>query len=510
MAQSQVNRSVSRRSLIAMLAGGTATILLAACGETQIVTREVPIETTVIKEVPVETIVTATEIKEVPVDRIVTREVLVDRVVTQQVEVEKIVTQIVEVEKVVEKVVEKIVEAAPQATLQRVEIMTPYVGIPRRQPHRAWMLFVSERLAEHHPNIIMDHKPTTNSTDTFFIRVAAGDPPNIKDTSGWTILKAQEIWTDLTPFIEKDGVDLDIYYPLASGLRQGDSVYGLPFLEVAQMGFYNITMLERKGVPAPTANWTWDEYLERAMQLRDQETDEWGHHAPPNWESHYLSWVRGAGGDYLSDDGLNTTLDTEEARAGLQFLTDMYTKHDVAFPIGDQSLGNQDAVFATGTVGLFYRHAGYIPFARETIAGKFDWDLFLRPTNPQTGIRSHIYNQVAWSGVTQAGEVEATWTVLKFLTDEVAAEFVGDNQIYPPGTREALLNNYLAGDPPPASLDLVPVARDEATDLKYVTSNWLEWFREIGNHITPALTGELTLDEAIANMIRNGDQILAQ
>ena len=221
MAQSQVNRSVSRRSLIAMLAGGATTIVLAACGETQIVTKEVPIETTVIKEVPVQTIVTKTEIKEVPVDRIVTREVPVDRVVTQQVEVEKVVTQIVEVEKIVEKVVEKIVEAAPQATIQRVEIMTPYVGIPRRQPHRAWMLFVSERLAEHHPNIIMDHKPTTNTTDTFFIRVAAGDPPNIKDTAGWTILKAQEIWTDLTPFIERDGVDLDIYYPLASGLRQG-------------------------------------------------------------------------------------------------------------------------------------------------------------------------------------------------------------------------------------------------------------------------------------------------
>ena len=75
----------------------------------------------------------------------------------------------------------------------------------------------------------------------------------------------------------------------------------------------------------------------------------------------------------------------------------------------------------------------------------------------------------------------------------------------------ALLTNYLAGDPPPASLDLVPVARDEATDLKYVTSNWLELVpRDWQSHHRPALTGELTLDEAIANMIRNGDQILAQ
>ena len=213
------------------MAEGRAAIVLAACGETQVVTQEKIVTQEVEKIVQVE--------KEVPVEKIV------QKIVTKEVPIE--VQKVVEVE----RVVEKIVEAPPQATLQRVEIMTPYVGIPRRQPHRAWMLFVSERLAEHYPNIIMDHKPTTNTTDTFFIRVAAGDPPNIKDTAGWTILKAQEIWTDLRPFIEKDDVDLDIYYPLASGLRQGDSVYGLPFLEVAQMGFYNITMLDRKGVAAP-------------------------------------------------------------------------------------------------------------------------------------------------------------------------------------------------------------------------------------------------------------------
>ena len=503
MSQPRNDRNVSRRRLVAMLTGGAAAgvgaITLAACGETRIVTKEVPVETTVIKEVPVERIVTQTQIKEIPVEKIVIKEV----------PVEKIVERIVTKEVLVDRIVEVQAEPAPQARPQRVEVMTPYVGIPRRQPHRAWMLQVAERLADEHPEIIFDHKPTTNSTDAFWIRVAAGNPPNIKDTSGHAILQ-QPIWTDLTPFIQKDGVDLDIYYPLASGIKQGDAVYGLPFLEVAQMGFYNITMLERKGVAAPTTDWTWDEYLERAMQLRDKETDEWGHHAPPNWESHYLSFVRGAGGDYLSDDGLHTTLDTDEARAGLEFLTDLYTKHDVAFPVGDQSLGNQDAVFATGNLGLFYRHAGFIPFGRTQIADKFDWDLFLRPTNAQTGIRSHIYNQVAWSGVTEAGELDATWTVIKFMTDQKSAEFVGDNQVYPPGTRDALLNNYLAGDPPPASLDLVPVAREEATDLKYVTSNWLEWFREIGNHITPALTGEIALDEAIQNMITNGDKILAQ
>ena len=52
-------------------AGGAA--LLAACGETQVVTKEVPVETIVVKEVPVETVVTKTEIKEVQVEKVVTQ-----------------------------------------------------------------------------------------------------------------------------------------------------------------------------------------------------------------------------------------------------------------------------------------------------------------------------------------------------------------------------------------------------------------------------------------------------
>ena len=66
--------------------GAAGAAVLAACGETQIVTREVPVETIIIKEVPVETIVTQTQIKEVPVETIVTqtqiKEVPVDRIVT--------------------------------------------------------------------------------------------------------------------------------------------------------------------------------------------------------------------------------------------------------------------------------------------------------------------------------------------------------------------------------------------------------------------------------------------
>ena len=90
-------KAMTRRHLLRGAAlgafGAAGAAVLAACGETQVVTKEV------IKEVQVETVVTKEVIKEVPVEKIVTQEVIkevpVERVVTvtEIKEVEKIVTE---------------------------------------------------------------------------------------------------------------------------------------------------------------------------------------------------------------------------------------------------------------------------------------------------------------------------------------------------------------------------------------------------------------------------------
>ena len=99
---------VTRRQLLRM--GGTAAlgisgaVALAACGETQVVTKEVPVDRVVVKEVEVEKIVTQ------QVEKVVTQEV--EKIVREQVPVEKVV----EVQKVVEVPVEKVVEVEKVVT----------------------------------------------------------------------------------------------------------------------------------------------------------------------------------------------------------------------------------------------------------------------------------------------------------------------------------------------------------------------------------------------------------
>ena len=114
-------RRVLRRGAIAVL-GILCVVVLAACGDIEVVTREVPVERVVVKEVPVERVVTR-EVErvvrvEVPVERVVIREVPVERIVTREVErvvrvevpVERVVTEEAPVEKIVTAEVREVVE----------------------------------------------------------------------------------------------------------------------------------------------------------------------------------------------------------------------------------------------------------------------------------------------------------------------------------------------------------------------------------------------------------------
>ena len=105
---------VSRRRVLkgaaAGMFGAAGAAVLAACGETQVVTKEV------IKEVPVETVVTREVVKEVPVETVVTKEVVkevaVEKLVTTEVvkQVEVVKEVPVEVEKIVTKEIIKEVQ----------------------------------------------------------------------------------------------------------------------------------------------------------------------------------------------------------------------------------------------------------------------------------------------------------------------------------------------------------------------------------------------------------------
>ena len=153
-----MRRAVTRRRVLSAGAGTalglTGAAVLAACGETQVATKEVPVEKTVVEQVEVEKIVTRTEIKEVPVEKVVVQE--------------KIVT--VEVEK------------PPERKTATIEFHHDHTSGTRG----AAMKWALDRFAKEFPHINVKFVPQPAAfTETFNIKIVAGTQGELALLSGW-------------------------------------------------------------------------------------------------------------------------------------------------------------------------------------------------------------------------------------------------------------------------------------------------------------------------------------
>jgi multiple sugar transport system substrate-binding protein len=78
---------------------------------------------------------------------------------------------------------------------------------------------------------------------------------------------------DLKPFIEADeSFSLDDVLPEAmSTVRHGGQILGLPLTADVRVIFFNKDLFDQAGVPYPLPDWTWDEFLEKAVLLTQGE-----------------------------------------------------------------------------------------------------------------------------------------------------------------------------------------------------------------------------------------------
>ncbi|MBR2973577.1 MAG: extracellular solute-binding protein, partial [Clostridia bacterium] len=72
---------------------------------------------------------------------------------------------------------------------------------------------------------------------------------------------------DLKPLIDRD-INVDEYVSaILSGTDKDGHVWGVPHAMNAVMVYYNKDLFDKKGVAYPTADWTWDDMVEKAKAL---------------------------------------------------------------------------------------------------------------------------------------------------------------------------------------------------------------------------------------------------
>lgn len=209
--------------------------------------------------------------------------------------------------------------------------------------------------------------------------LASGELPDVflLEDGDVPALLDRRLALDLTPYVGRVGVDVTRYDPAVLAMfRRGDALYALPKGYTPLALAYNKTLFERAGIPYPTDDWTWDEFIRVARALTrdtrgDGVIDQWG--SAFDWRpAVWLAWIWAGGGDVLCADGRRASgcLDSPATVAALRWYRDWLTVARIAPRIADprDAPGGTARLFARGRVALLVTGHWAVPDLRAAVS----------------------------------------------------------------------------------------------------------------------------------------------
>jgi multiple sugar transport system substrate-binding protein len=205
--------------------------------------------------------------------------------------------------------------------------------------------------------------------------IAGGNGPDIMQVAeSVNTYSSKSQLLELDDLAKEAGLDPEQRFgPVGSLYTYQDKLYAIPDRSGAITVFHNKELFEKKGIKAPTAEWTWDDALDAFKELTVP-GKQWGY-SGAEWWPQWWSLAYQNGGTIIDDSG-RPAVDSDEVVEALQWAGDLVFKHkvvpskadyaDMGPEIGgDQAFPNQKvAVHANG----FWVISGLTKVT-------FDWDI---------------------------------------------------------------------------------------------------------------------------------------
>jgi multiple sugar transport system substrate-binding protein len=224
----------------------------------------------------------------------------------------------------------------------------------------------------------------------------------------------------LDTYIKRDAKDFhsDDFFPshLNGGKWLGKQV-GLTADGCALLTYYNATLFQQAGIPAPKATWTWTEYLDAARRLTVKDANGQVIQAgaiptPAGGGNQFWLWLWSNGADLFSPDFKQVKLTEPPALEAIQFVVDLVQRHGATTFSPGVTLGANPEV--AGKVGLWNANRGFFGNLQQVTSFKINVLPF--PRAPRTG-SSVTVNVAGHLGVARNNKrPDAAWEWLKFLT----------------------------------------------------------------------------------------------
>lgn len=315
----------------------------------------------------------------------------------------------------------------------------PFEGVTLRfgkAPHGEdelanWEVWLGEFEEETGISVELTQVPWDQLEALYTANFASNDPYDVtyQTSAHLTLFGDRGVFEDLMPRINGPDFADDLEnFPqgvIDASVYDG-ALYGVPFVVGTIAMYVNLDMLESAGVEIPT---TYDELLAAseaimADQAAQGNDDVWGFYTPRTVAD--FGWyftmvdVKNRGGDILSPDGTEATLDSAPVIEAAEFAARMICDAKVQPPIGLYGREAAIELFRSGQLAFILDEPSRVAvFEEEGLP--FDWDIAM-PVG-QDGVQKQFATTGHWTISSQSDNPDAAWEFVKWLS---SAEFSSD------------------------------------------------------------------------------------
>lgn len=286
--------------------------------------------------------------------------------------------------------------------------------------------------------------------DRFVTAIAGGTTPDIAETgTTWTAEFADA--GALLPIDEYVDAEGGLRDDLVEGLEVAgtyeDELYGMPWYAGVRSIVYRTDIFDELGLDAPKS---WDDIVTAGEAIKAAHPEMLAFPVAGDAEFAVYPWVWGAGGEIATLDGDTWTseLDSAESQAGIEFYTDLATKHGFSSP-GATTWKETDLsdAFTQGNVAMMLSGSWTPNKLLQTnpdLEGKIGAAVI---PGQDDGISPSVLGGSHLSIFNTTKNADLAWEFVKFMTTGKYAEEWASQTGYFPGVQSAMEEALASTDP---------------------------------------------------------------
>lgn len=338
---------------------------------------------------------------------------------------------------------------------------------------------------------------------------AAGNAPEVwqNEIASVGVFAKAGMTEDLTPFVQRDGLDMSDFNPGLMGNSYVDGkLYALPYLRSTPLLYLNKTLLEEAGLD-PNGPKNWQEFEEYARK-----TTVPGQRVGMTMESgiwYYEAFIAQSGGTMISEDGKKAAFNSPAGIEVLKYWLKLKNEGIIRIPTTDDAGTQAKTDFQNQrSAMLFTSTADLTKLMQVANDSGFELGASFMPANLSYGVPTGGCNLVMSAKLPKEKQ-EAAWKFIKWMTSKEQTIYASTYTGYLPSRLSAVDSEEMKKLYAEKPLFKVAVDQLEHARPRPMLKEYPEISKILKDQISRAVVDpSLTAEQAIAEAGEKAEKLL--